>query len=306
MSENGEKGVHTGTEKLKRRGYTLFMVFSILSYLLIVYAFYIYLTQRGVTLTLVLPIMVAITIVVSVLLLRNLLVTGAEISLKAKRYEEILSGITHTYNVLSATKDIRILDKEGDAVVKTSFVCRNADKELNNVNISISHDGTLGVEDVECSFNNVTVTPSNAEMQKIVNAETDEPIAIMPCRLIFKIKPDKPVLGRQLFSYGYKYKCDKLYPEVTKKGKEATIIEILHPNSKLTIAVNAPEGYEFDEERNFLVYDRDGIEHTAEMKRIEVSNLPYFINQKKTMIWEIIEPKIADRYKLYFSISQKD
>jgi hypothetical protein len=300
MTENNE---HNGTERLRRREYVFFVVFSFLSYLLIIYGFYLYLTERIVTLSVMTPILVAVTIVVALFLLRNLVMTRVEVSLKAKRYEEMLSGFTHTYNVLNGTKEIRLLDKDGDAIIKTSFVCRNADEKLDSVHINISHDGALKIEDVECDFNGITIIPSNVEMQKIINDQTAEPISPMPYRLIFEIRPEKPVLPRQIFAYGYKYKCNKLYPYITEKGKESTIVEILHPNSKLTFIVISPEGYEFDDEKKFSVYDRDGIEHITEMKRIEVANLPYFTSRRKTLIWNIIEPKIADRYKLYFSIS---
>jgi len=225
---------------------------------------------------------------------------------KLRRYEEIISKETHTFYVYEAVKETILLKERGDAIVRYFFKCKNnPDNELNTIRINVYHDGNLKEDSIKCKVNDKEAPITKIERLIILDAKTNKPKTSMPNIFKFNIQPVESIRKGVLFTYSYSYMIEKLYPYVKEPGKEYSQTLILHPTDRLKYIVKAPEGYVFDSVK-IEVLDRDEIKHLSEVERMQKEFPPYLTQDKKVLCWDILEPKLANIYRLYFSIKKEN
>jgi len=224
-----------------------------------------------------------------------------------KETEKMLIAQTHTFLVYESVKEIQIVNSEGDGLIEYRFTCRNnLDKQLDRIRLSVFHDGTLTEDAVKCSVDGKQIKTTDLQRLITVFEDTREPAGVMSNTLKFSIIPEKPIQPDAKFRYEYSYKIRKLFPKVTTKNAEYTQTIVIHPTHQLRYIIKVPKNYVFDPAGiKFEVIDRDDIEFTAEEKRIEEECAPWLLSDNKVLLWNIAEPKLANLYRLYFSIREK-
>ena len=228
-----------------------------------------------------------------------------EIYRKLRHYESMIAKETHTFYVYEATKEINILDASGEALIEYSFRCNNnPESKLERIRISVSHDGNLIEDSLECSVNEREAQMTNIERLLVLDEKTEEPRESMPRILNFTMRPEESVEKGTRFSYSYRYKVAKLFRYFMEKDKEFTSTLILHPTDRLKNLIRVPEGYMFNSVK-FEVFDIDEVEHHAEEERIKIDCPPRLTHDKRILCWDIINPKLANIYKLYFSAEKE-
>jgi len=229
----------------------------------------------------------------------------SDVNRKLKHYETILAKETHTFYVSDATKETIILNKDGDAMVRYSFRCRNnPESPLERVRLNITHDGNLIEDSISCLVDGIETPPSEIERLMLIDAESKKPKAPMPSILRFSIRPEKGIRRGAQFSYSYGYRMEELYKDVLKPDVEFTQTLILHPTDRLKTIIKAPEGYLFDSFR-VEVLDRDEVAHLGEEERIKIQCPPFLMQDKKTLFWDLPYPSLANIYRLRFSIREE-
>jgi len=224
---------------------------------------------------------------------------------KLRHYETILAKETHTFYVTDATKETIILDKDGDAMVRYSFRCRNnPESQLERLRLNITHDGNLIEDTILCLVDGRATPPIEIQRLMLIDAESKKPITPMPGILKFSIRPESRIEKGAQFSYSYSYKMDRLYKDVLKPDQEFTQTLILHPTDRLKTIVKAPDGYLFDSFR-VEVFDRDEVAHLGEEERIKIQCPPFLMQDKKTLFWDLSYPSLANIYRLRFSIREE-
>lgn len=226
------------------------------------------------------------------------------LSMQLKEYERILDEKSYTFHIIDSKKEIRILSKDGDASVSFYLHCVNtSEKTLKHINVNITHDGKLEEDSLRCTINRQEVKPMDAQQLVTRYLKTEKEIEMMPYTLNFKI----PIKGEGIspnekFEYGYSYTARKLFPKVTEENKEYASTLILHPTSRITVTVKAPDDCIFVDNGKIEVFDRDKHEHVKEEKRILSDSPPIVIEDGKIMLWTTINPLLATTYKLYFTL----
>jgi Ca2+/Na+ antiporter len=219
---------------------------------------------------------------------------------KMRHYEALLSKETHTFYVLDAIKETKIMNGDGDAIVRYSYKCvNNPENELKRIRFNVTHDGNLVEKSLKCSVNDEDVAISEIDRLLTLDARTNKPKEPMPNILKFSIIPKEPISKGARFTYAYSYQIGKLYRHMTEPNKEYTQTLILHPTDRLKHLIEAPDGYIFDS-FDVKVFDRDEIEHFPEEERIRIECYPMLTQDKKILIWDLTYPKLANIYSLYF------
>jgi len=225
---------------------------------------------------------------------------------KLMETELMLTTQTHTFIVYSTLKEITLLNTDGDALVEYSFRCKNnPDKELNKIGLLILHDGNLDENSVKCKVNDESVKPNDLQKFVTINEDSGEPAKSMPHSLRFNIVPSKPIQPSADFFYDYSYKIGRLYANVTTQDREFTQTNIVHPTHHLKCAIKAPSMYVFDVPSvRIEVIDRDNIRYVAEEKRMAAECLPEILDRGKMLYWDISFPRLANLYRIWFSIKK--
>lgn len=227
-----------------------------------------------------------------------------KLSTELKDYRRVTEEKSYTFHIIDSRKEIRILNKNGDATLMFTFRCQNtSDKTLNHININIQHDGNLIEDSIECSIKGKKTEPKDLEQLVTCYLKTKKEIPSMPYTLTFKIPIDENgIKPTEKFEYGYSYTANRMFPRVTEENQEYTGTLILHPTSRITVSVEAPEHYLFLNKSNIRVFDRDKHEHGKEETRIMSESPPLLINDKKTCLWIATNPLLATTYRLYFTV----
>jgi hypothetical protein len=221
--------------------------------------------------------------------------------------ERMLAVQTHTFIVHDSIKEITILNAEGDADVEYSFTCKNnPDKELTKIRLSISHDGNLEEDSIECIVNNEKVSPTNVRRLITIDEKTGKPEEPLPRSLKLLITPGKPIEPDATFTYQYAYRIRRLFACVRTPLKEFTSTSIIHPTHHLKYVIKAPKDYIFDmADVKIDVIDRDDIEYVAEERRMLEECRPIIIDKGRILLWDIVMPHLANLYRIWFAIRKK-
>lgn len=225
------------------------------------------------------------------------------ISTQLKEYKRIVEEKSYTFHIIDSKKEIKILNEDGDATVSFYLRCENtSDKTLNHININITHDGNLEDDSLHCMINGREVKPIDIEQLVTLYLKTKKEIKTMPYTLTFKIPAEGGIRSDEKFEYGYSYTARKLFPKVTEENKEYSSTLILHPTSRITVTVEAPDDHVFLDKGRIEVFDRDKHEHVKEEKRIISDSPPILISNGKILLWTGANPLLATTYRLYFTI----
>lgn len=220
-----------------------------------------------------------------------------------KETESLLAHKIHTYYVFETIKETTILNDRGDSDVKYSFRCKNnPDKELPRIRVNISHDGRIEEKSLSCSLDGKKIEASVIQRFVTMDEETEKEIEIMPKTLRFFIEPDTSIPPDADFTYDYAYRMGALYPKIKIKGEEYTQILIMHATHRLRYVVKAPPNFVFTPDIKVEVIDRDDVEYVAEERRIHEECPPTLIDDGKILLWDIIEPRLANVYRLHLLI----
>jgi hypothetical protein len=229
-----------------------------------------------------------------------------DLSNRLRHTESLLEMETHTFSIIDALKEITILTRNGRGRLTYYFKCRNnPDKVLDRIRLSVSHDGTLEENSLKCTMNGKEVKPLEVQRLLIVDEKTKEAAGRMCKNLKFAIHPEKNIEPSAKFEYSYSYEVKNLYPEIETKDKEYSQTLILHPTRLLRYVIEAPVGYVFDRNVKFMIIDRDEVEYIAEEKRVTEECSPVVLNEGKTLIWDVQNPKIASFYRIYLYIKKQ-
>lgn len=228
-----------------------------------------------------------------------------DLSKRLRHTESLLEMETHTFSITDALKEITILNRSGRGRITYFFKCRNnPDKTLDRIRLAVSHDGTLEEDSLKCTMNGKEVKPLDIQRLLIVDEKTREAAGRMCKNLKFAIYPEKSIEPSAKFEYSYSYEVNNLYLEIETKNKEYSQTLILHPTRLLRYVIEAPMGYVFDRDVRFMVIDRDEVEYIAEEKRVSEECSPILLNEGKTLVWDVYNPRIASLYRIYLGITK--
>lgn len=219
-------------------------------------------------------------------------------------YKRIVGMKTHTYHIMNSKKEFKILNDKGDAEINISLMCQNTSaRQIDHISLRIFHDGNILEDSLRCEINGHEVQPTDVKCILSVDAKTKEEIASMPRTLMFKILPKKgEITPDARFDYSYSYTAKEMFPRITEEYQEFSQTFILHPNSRLNIAFEAPEDYVFSKKIKIEVFDRNDTKHAKEEKRVMSECPPLLLNKRKLLLWTVTNPLLASKYRIRFSI----
>lgn len=220
-----------------------------------------------------------------------------------KVYKKLAEMRTHTYRVIESTKEIKMLNDEGDVTVSYQFHCENtSERNVDRLRLRIQHDGNI--ESLHCEINQKEVQPKEKRELLTIDAKTREEIDSMAHTLVFYISPPEVIKPQGIFDYFYSYVGKKLYPKVKEKNKESTSTSVQHPTACLNTVLHAPQGYVFSDFK-IEVLEREDSRHIAEEERIFRECPPMLMNGGKMILWPLRDPLLASNYRIFFSIIAK-
>lgn len=222
---------------------------------------------------------------------------------RISQFDKWISGETHALLYKRICKDVRILNKQGNATVKYTMSCRKNPKViLKQLVHEIFHDGKIRLEGVTLEDK-----PFKAEVEKFIirKIEDGEEREIpQPHRLKLKMFLPKGVPKRD-FKYSYTVRYEAVYRDMDKKDKEFSSHRIFLPTFWLKMQLSVPK----DSNMSFLheglyvkVEDKHELEDFAEEQRIRDKYPPLIAENEQLIAWELPNPKLAYTYKLYFCL----
>jgi hypothetical protein len=220
-----------------------------------------------------------------------------------KVYKKLAEMREHTYRVIESTKEIKILNDEGDVAVRYQFHCENtSERNVDRIRLRIQHDGNI--ESVHCEINQKEVQPEEKKELITIDAKTRKEIDSMAHTLIFYISPQEAIKPENFFDYSYSYVGKKLYPRLKEKNQEYTSTSIQHPTVCLNTLIHAPEGFVFSDLK-IEVLEREDSRHIAEEERVSHECPPMRVSEGKMIFWPLKDPLLASTYRIFFTINAK-
>lgn len=223
-----------------------------------------------------------------------------ELYRRAREYERILGGETHTFRVFDALRDAQILHSSGDAIIRYSARCVNSpETELRKIRIAVSHDGDLDENSLKCAVNGHEMEIEDIERFQTLDISTRKPRKRLANELRFYIVSAEPIAKGARFEYGYSYRAGRLFKDMTEGESMGTII--LHPTARVHYNIRVPSGFIF-KSYSSKVLDREEIENAAEIERIERECPPTLSSDKGLLTWNLLSPQLGNIYRLNFTV----
>lgn len=217
------------------------------------------------------------------------------------REPEFKSVIEHPLTYKRSIKNVKILDREGSAIVHFFHQCMNTgEKPIPKIVHNMHHDGDL--KTCHVSVNGSVVTPS---MEKFIERRVDgkETAISLGHRLKVTINiEEQKILPKQWFAYDIRLDYDKVYKNMFKPHVEFSSFHVMMPTDTLKMVITTPENTIFRrDDVEVIVKGYYEIEDFEEEKRCKYEFPPLFLHDDY-LFWEIEKPKLACTYFLYFSL----
>lgn len=238
-----------------------------------------------------------------ILLLLSYYKATLETNFKLGELDRYKSRQTHPLYYYRIVKDISILNADGKGRVDYHMECKNTSpKKLPQIKHEINYDGELE--------NFVAYVNKKAFDQKVKKRlfyrhelKDDKKVSAKQpynLKIWFDVKSER-IAPKEDFEYDYSFTCDKLYPDMDKKDIEFTGVHINNPTDILVIRLELPKNLQFvKEDMSIWIVDKHDIRDCFEEEKC-LKFHPWFVSRDQRRIsWEIVKPKIACTYKLYF------
>jgi len=254
---------------------------------------------------LLLTILGILTFASVILLFQSYLRSRLETSLGLIELDRYKSRQTHPLFYYRIVKDIAILDASGRARVDYHMECRNTSpKKLPQIKHEINYDGEL--EDLLTYFNGKAFDKKvrkrvffRQELEDGKKVDVKQPYNL---KIWFNVKSEK-IAPNEDFEYDYSFACDGLYPDMDKKDVEFTGVHITNPTDLLIIRIELPQDLEFVKEGiSIWIVERHDIRDCFEEEKCLKLHPWSLSRDKRRITWEIVKPKLACTYKLYFQV----
>lgn len=254
--------------------------------------------QNAVTLTGVLAIMASIFVI------NGLYQQRVKNAIKLVDYDRIITGETHPVLYKRISKDVQILDDDGNATISVMMTCKNtSEQSIFQLIHEAKHDGEL---------NAVSATVNGRESalvtyDRFVLTKIPEDMGKSSLENILKIKfnlAEEKIEPRHTFSYGYSLKYGAVFSNMFKEEGEFSSHHIMHPTELLLIRIQAPPNASFEKSRlNIEIADKHDVRDIREEEKCRKLYYPYFTNNHREILWQVLAPKIASTYRIRFKAS---
>jgi hypothetical protein len=217
--------------------------------------------------------------------------------------KDVLEDLTeYPLTFMRTLKDVKITDNDGNAVVHFFQECRNSsDKEIPRIVHELHHDGKLNNFVVRVNEKSGDISQERYIERKETNGETIGPLAR---KLKFTINLEKIALSPgQTMRYDYRVDYAEVFKKMFEPNVEYTSYHVMMPTSSLKIIVAAHEGLQFNERNCYVIvkgfYE---IEDFREEDRCKQEFPIVYLHDGNIMLCEILKPKIACTYYVYFQV----
>jgi len=223
---------------------------------------------------------------------------------RIKKTEET-ERYSYPVKYLRTIKDVKILRENGDAIVHFFHDCENTgNKEVPKIVHVMHYDGELRKYDVFVNGKKKQVKSMQFIKKILTNGES---MGRLPRELKLTIDlHDEKIHPHEFFRYECRLEYDKVYKKMYEPGEEWSSYHVMMPTDSLKIMISAPKGSVFNlKNTEVRVEGFYEIEDFREEQRCK-NEFPVVLMQDGTLLmWEILKPKIACTYYLYFQLEKR-
>lgn len=215
---------------------------------------------------------------------------------------ELPPQTVYPIELIRAIKDIKIIDENGNAVIRWYREARNkCEKEMPSLVHKGVYDGIVQMIEAKVNERKVNHELKRYLMKRENNGKEDQRLKH---QFVLKLDLTKEKIAPEhVFKYEYVLNYKGVFKDMYKPNMEWTGYEVLVPTDSLTIIITAPKGSEFNSKTiDIRVMGLYEIEDFKEEEKCREDFKPLILQQGELLMWEIEKPKIACTYFIYFSL----